>query len=60
MQRYRTEKYCIWRACERFGILPPGLKNRQFDKLDIISKRNLIAYDQVRSLEGINEDQTES
>ena len=43
--------YAIWRACERFKIRPPNVEYDEWDKLDVISQANLIAYDQLREIE---------
>jgi len=50
MPKYRTEKYAIWRACERWKILPPGVKNSWDDNSSWI-QANLIAFDQIRQIE---------
>jgi len=50
MAKYRKEPYAIWRACERFGILPPGVKDTWI-KNDVWGQARLIAYDQIRQVE---------
>jgi len=52
MPKYRTERYSIWRACERFGILPPDIKN-EWDNNNVECQAILIAYDQIRQNEEI-------
>lgn len=42
--------YAIWRACERFRILPPGL-SETWEALDVWSQAQLLAFDQVREME---------
>jgi hypothetical protein len=44
--------YAEWRACERFGILPPGVQPRWEDNHDWIQAL-LIAYSQIRSQEEV-------
>lgn len=44
--------YAIWRSCERFGILPPGVESK-WDNNDWWSQSCIIAYDQVRQHEEI-------
>jgi len=46
----RTGLYTIWRVCERFGILPPGIKNEFFDNLPW-QQAQMMAYEQIRSIE---------
>ena len=43
--------YAIWKACERFGIKPPFVKDRWDDCDPGFTQANLISYDQIRSLE---------
>ena len=38
--------YSIWQACERLGILPPGVKKRWEDN-DAWTQAQILAYDQV-------------
>lgn len=40
--------YAIWRACERFGVKPPGVKSR-WEDMTAEEQKLLIAYDQVAS-----------
>ena len=44
----RTELFAIWRACERFGILPPDVKS-SWDECDVIAQAHLLAYEQLQS-----------
>lgn len=46
----RTTKFAIWRACERFRMLPPGVKER-FDDCTAVAQAELIAFDQIRTIE---------
>lgn len=46
----RSILYAEWRSCERFGILPAGVK-RRFEDNDWWTQLHLIAYDQIRSVE---------
>jgi hypothetical protein len=39
-----------WRACERFGIIPSGVK-RDWDENPAWIQALLMAYDQVRAIE---------
>jgi hypothetical protein len=50
----RTQDYAIWRACERFGVLPPGLR-KHYDDLPPWFQAMLIAYDQIRQIEEAKE-----
>lgn len=45
---FRTPKYAIWSACERFGILPPDVKPN-WDDNGAWAQANLIGYDQIRT-----------
>lgn len=47
---YRTMKYSVWRACETFNILPPGVKSN-WDENDVVARANLLAYSQIREVE---------
>ncbi len=47
---YRTGEYAIWRACERMGVRPPGMKS-SWDELNNHNKATLIAYSQIREFE---------
>ena len=51
----RTQLYAIWRACERFGVLPPNIKSSWDDMLAPMHME-LIAYDQVRQIEELKYD----
>jgi len=48
----RTGDYAIWRACERFGIRPEGVKT-SWDRCDLQTQCLLIAYSQIRCNEDI-------
>lgn len=48
----RTFNYAMWRACERFGILPPGIPGG-WDDLDVIIQSRLISYSQIRDIEHV-------
>jgi hypothetical protein len=43
----RTGKYTIWRACERFGVLPPGVRPT-WDKCNVEAKADLLGYEHIR------------
>jgi hypothetical protein len=45
---FRTTKYAIWSACERFGILPPDVKP-EWDDNGAWAQAELIAYDMIKS-----------
>lgn len=49
----RTEEFAIFRACERFGILPPLVELKWEDCSSWIQAM-LIAYDQIRCIEEID------
>jgi hypothetical protein len=40
----------VWRACERFGIRPPGLK-AEWDEIHPWHQAQALAFDQIRSVE---------
>ena len=40
----------IWRVCERFGILPPGVKNKWEDN-NVWAQSQMFAYNQIRDYE---------
>jgi len=42
--------YAKWRACERFGILPPGVKD-SWKRCNRDAQAELIAYNQIREIE---------
>lgn len=46
----RTEIYAIWRACERFGVCPPNVKQK-WEDMDVETRSTLIAYNQIRESE---------
>jgi hypothetical protein len=46
----RTAHYAVWRACERISVLPPDTKPA-WDACNIITKAEIIAYDQIRQHE---------
>ena len=50
MPKYRTEKYAVWRACERWHMKPPGVENG-WDETHPWFQAHLIAYDQIRQIE---------
>lgn len=52
MPEGRTSDYAIWRACERFYIKPPGVKD-SWDQNDVLAQANLIAYNQIREIEDV-------
>lgn len=39
-----------WRICERWGILPPGVK-RRWEDIDCETESMLIMYEQIRQYE---------
>ena len=47
-------EYFIWRVCERFGICPPGVKNR-WDDCDVETQCALLAYEEGRENEDLKE-----
>lgn len=51
MPKFRTAKYTVYRACERLGLLPPGVR-QQWDDNHILAKADILAYEMVRSTEG--------
>ena len=46
----RTETYLVWRVCERFNMLPPGVV-RDFNLNESWAKAQLYAYQQIRNIE---------
>lgn len=46
----------VWRVCERFSILPPGVSNK-YDDLTPWAKAKLLAYEQIRQYEDTMEPQ---
>ena len=50
MPKGRTGNYLIWRICERFKILPPGIKNIFIDNTNWNQAR-LVAYETIREYE---------
>ena len=44
----RTAEYSVWCACERVGILPPGVKPA-WDDCSVETQALIVAFDQTRS-----------
>lgn len=44
----------MWRACERFGILPPEIKS-DWDENPPWNQASLLAYEQLRQHEEVKE-----
>jgi hypothetical protein len=42
----RTSEFSIWRACERFGVRPPGVKEN-WDTCTSVVQASLLAYSQL-------------
>ena len=42
--------YSIWRACERFGLIPDDIHTRWSDN-SVEAQANLLAYDEIRGHE---------
>ena len=47
---YRTHLYSEFRACERFGLLPPGINHCWDDNLPWMQAL-LLAYSEIRNIE---------
>ena len=45
---HRTAEYSVWCACERLGILPPGVKPA-WDDCPVETQALIVAFDQTRS-----------
>lgn len=54
MPANRKALYLIWRACERFGILPPTTRSR-WEDCNPDGQSALIAYEQIRQREDFDE-----
>ena len=54
LPRYRTEHYAIWRACERLGMRPPGVKEN-WDDTDVWTQAMSLAFSQIREREDAEE-----
>lgn len=46
----RTGRYSLWRACERFGILPPEIR-KNFKANSNYNQASLLAYSTIRQAE---------
>lgn len=46
----------IWRACERFKLVPPGVKTK-WDDNEPWNQALLLAYEEVRNIEEADENQ---
>ena len=46
----RSATYLIWRACERLGLMPPGLKE-EFGDNNMWAQALIMAYHQIREIE---------
>ena len=55
MPQFRTIDYAIWRACERFNILPPDIMCNWNDN-NVWGQAQLIAYEQIRNIEESEQD----
>lgn len=54
MPKWRTEKYAIWRCCERFGLLPPYVK-KEWDENSVIEQADLLVFDYIRQNEEVEQ-----
>lgn len=54
LPQFRTEKYAIWYACERFGVRPPEVAE-SWDDNNQDAQANLIGYNQIRCYEEAEE-----
>ncbi len=52
LPHYRSGKYLIYHACERFRILPPGIKEI-WEENNVESQANILAYDLIRTEEEV-------
>lgn len=52
MPKYRTQRYAVWKACERLGVLPPDIKG-SWDENNIVSQAAILAYERIRSNEEV-------
>jgi hypothetical protein len=43
----------VWRACERFALLPPGVRQK-WDDNSVMTQAELLSYDQIRQMEEID------
>lgn len=50
MPEGRSMEYAIWRACERFGIRPPGT-TVSWEDCNVMVQAALLSYDQIRQIE---------
>ena len=50
MPKFRTGVYANWRACERLGLFPPGVKP-SFSDNDVSTQEMILAYNQIREYE---------
>lgn len=51
LPKFRTMTYSVFRACERFGILPPGAEAK-WDECSNWSQLQLLSYTMIRDMEG--------
>jgi hypothetical protein len=40
----------VWRACERLGVLPPGVK-QEFDDCPVMIQAAIVGFNQIREHE---------
>jgi len=52
MPKHRSMQYAMYRACERFGIIPPNTQAR-WDDMHSWQHALLIGYDQIRQMEEV-------
>jgi len=46
----RSMEYAIWRACERFSVRPPDVKDT-WEDCNVMVQAALLSYDQIRQIE---------
>lgn len=54
LPKFRTMEYTVFRACERMGVLPPGVKS-SWDDCNWWVQAQLVGYEQIRQMEGSHE-----
>ena len=50
LPEFRTEIYAKWKACERFGLLPPDIEST-WDNNNVWGQAFLLAFSMIRDME---------
>lgn len=51
----RTTQYIIWKACQRLGVRPPGVKE-SWDECGLEAQALMIAFEQISSYDELEQE----